>query len=183
MYLIFSKHYSQMNLLKFLKYKPQFLLGIIIVFLVALSDLFSKRIIFSILDNIALEENVKNPEIVITSFFSLVKVLNYGISFGMFNTLPNSQIIFCLIQLTIAFILFFWLFNSKKTYLTVAISFIIGGAFGNLIDRARYGAVADFLDFHINSYHWPAFNLADSFVFIGVTILLLDDLVLKKDKK
>lgn len=172
-----------MNLFKLLEQRKHFFIGILIIFLVAILDLVSKRVVFAILDQNALEQNIKNPEIIITSFFSLVRVLNYGISFGMFNNLQHSQIIFCVVQLIIVFILFFWLFNCKKMHLTIAISFIIGGAFGNLIDRARYGAVADFLDFHINSYHWPAFNLADSFVFIGVAILLLEDLVFNKGKK
>ena len=60
------------------------------------------------------------------------------------------------------------------------VSDLIGGAFGNLIDRIRNGAVADFLDFHLMTYHWPAFNLADSFVFIGVMILIFEDLIIKK---
>ena len=64
-----------------------------------------------------------------------------------------------------------------------ALGFIIGGALGNSIDRAKNGAVADFLDFHLASYHWPAFNLADSFVFIGVMILLLEDFIFKNSKK
>jgi signal peptidase II len=72
-------------------------------------------------------------------------------------------------------VLLIWLYRNEKIYLTYALGLITGGAVGNLFDRIKNGAVADFLDFHIASYHWPAFNAADSFVFIGVAILLLED--------
>ena len=73
-------------------------------------------------------------------------------------------------------ILIIWLYRNKKPYLAVAISLVIGGAMGNIIDRIYNGAVADFLDFHIKSYHWPAFNLADTFIFIGVFLLLAEEI-------
>jgi signal peptidase II len=165
-----------MNSQNFFTDKKLFFLSVIIAFFVAVSDLFTKRLIFSILENIG----SPNPEIKIFDFFSLVYVRNYGVSFGMFNKLAHSNIIFAGIQFLIALILFFWLYNNKKPAISYALSFIIGGAFGNLIDRLQNGAVADFLDFHIGNYHWPAFNLADSCVFIGVAILLLEDLIFKK---
>lgn len=171
-----------MNLPNIIKEKKLFFLGILIAFLVAFFDLLTKRIIFAALENIAFEQAIKYPEIKITSFFNIVYVWNYGVSFGMFNNLKNSQIVFCLVQLTIVLILSFWLYNNKKTHITCAVGFIIGGALGNVIDRARYGAVADFLDFHLFSQHWPAFNLADSFVFIGVMLLIFEDFIFKTKK-
>ncbi len=153
-----------------------FLLGIVIVLFTAILDLASKRIIFAILEN----TNLDNPEIVIFDFFSLVYVWNRGVSFGMFNSIDNAKIILSLLQFSIAFALFFWLFNNRKIHITWALGLIIGGALGNLFDRIKNGAVADFLDFHIAGYHWPAFNLADSAVFIGVVILLFEDLLFKK---
>ncbi len=156
---------------KFFKISNQklFFLGVLIALLVAIADLFTKRLVFAIL------EDYPNNQIKIFDFFNLVKVLNHGVSFGMFNSLENSQIIFSFIQLTIAVVLLFWLYNNQKIYFTYALGFIIGGALGNAFDRILNGAVADFLDFHIASYHWPAFNLADSFVFIGVIFLLFCD--------
>ncbi|MBU6339677.1 MAG: signal peptidase II [Rickettsiales bacterium] len=162
------------------KEKKLFFLGIFIAFLVVFFDLLTKRITFAILENIAFEQITKHPEIKVTSFFNLAYVWNYGVSFGMFNNVENSQIIFCLLQSSIAVILAFWMYNNNKTHVTYALAFIIGGALGNSIDRAKNGAVADFLDFHIASYHWPAFNLADSFVFIGVMILVFEDFIFKK---
>jgi signal peptidase II len=169
-----------MNSQNFFTVKKLFFLGTIIVFFVAFFDLLTKRIIFSALENIASVSNIPNPEIKITDFFSLVYVRNYGVSFGMFSKLANSNIIFSIVQFSIAFVLFFWLYRNQKPSTAYALSFIIGGALGNVIDRIKNGAVADFLDFHIGIYHWPAFNLADSAVFIGVTILLLEDFFFKK---
>lgn len=156
--------------------KKLFLLGILLAFFVAFFDLLSKRIIFSILE----WQEVTNPEIKIFDFFSLVYVWNRGVSFGMFSHLKNSHIIFSAIQFLIIIILFFWLHYNQKLHFTYAIGLIIGGAFGNLVDRIKNGAVADFLDFHIASYHWPAFNLADSCVFIGVMILVFDEVIFRK---
>ena len=72
-----------------------------------------------------------------------------------------------------------WLYRNQIVYLTIAIGLIIGGAIGNIIDRIFNEAVADFLDFYIGKYHWPAFNLADSAVFLGVALLLLENYFVK----
>ncbi len=168
-----------------MKFKKPFLLGLIVAFFSAIFDLLSKRYIFAMLENIGLRDNIEHPQIKVFDFFNIVHVWNRGVSFGMFNQLENSHIIFSVLQFLIIFVLFFWLYRNEKLHSSWALGLIIGGAFGNLIDRIRNGAVADFLDFHIGSYHWPAFNLADSCVFIGVMILLFDDLIFSKktDKK
>src|SRR5271155_211354 len=70
-----------------------------------------------------------------------------------------------------------WLSRAASPFLAVAIGLIIGGAVGNVIDRLRLGAVVDFLDFHLGGAHWPAFNLADSAICIGVAAMLLDGLL------
>ncbi len=145
--------------------------SIFLISLIAILDLASKRFIFAFL-----QEN----DIKVFEFFNLVKVWNRGVSFGMFNGLEYSQIIFSIIQAVIIFILFFLLYKTERKSHFYAFCLIIGGAFGNLIDRIQNGAVADFLDFHIASYHWPAFNLADSFVFIGVVILVFEDIFHKR---
>lgn len=159
--------------LKILQNQRLFILGVLIAILVAGADLLSKKLVFAFLDN------YPGQQIEIFSFFNLVKVWNRGVSFGMFNQLEHSKIIFSFIQLAIAFILLFWLYNNRKMHFTYALGFVIGGALGNALDRIQNGAVADFLDFYISTYHWPAFNLADSFVFVGVAILLFDDLFKK----
>ena len=163
-----------------MKVRKLFLLGIAIAFAVAFFDLLTKRIIFAILDNIALNTDTQNPEIVVFDFFSLVKVWNRGVSFGMFNQIASAPVILSLLQFSIMVIVFVWIYRNDKPHFAWALGLIAGGALGNLSDRVKNGAVADFLDFHIASYHWPAFNLADSAVFIGVAILVLDDLIFKK---
>ncbi len=170
--------------MKFLVNKPKiilkvnklFFLGIAIAFVGAFFDLATKRFVFAILTS----DGMQNPEIKLASFFSLVMVWNRGVSFGMFNSIENAALLLSLLQFSIALILFFWLFYNEKLPITWALGLIIGGALGNVCDRVKNGAVADFLDFYIGTYHWPAFNLADSIVFIGVMILIFEDLIFKK---
>jgi len=117
----------------------------------------------------------------VTSFFNLVMVWNFGISFGMFA--GDSEITrWLLIALTggLAVGLFIWLWRCGDRWLTLALGLVVGGAIGNIIDRMRYGAVADFLDLHIAGWHWPAFNIADACISIGVALLLLESIIRKK---
>ena len=167
-------------MLVFFKEKKLFFTGIFTAFIVAILDLISKKEIFEMLENRAVNGLFSDSQIEITSFFNLVHVWNRGVSFGMFNNLPNSWIIFSTIQFLIAAALLVWLFKNEKIHFSYALGLILGGAFGNLIDRILHGAVADFLDFHIFTYHWPAFNLADSAVFIGVMILCFDEIFFNK---
>lgn len=145
--------------------------------ILAFLDLFTKQLVFRIL------ETAPQGQIEVTSFFNLVTVLNRGVSFGMFADSAYSPIFFSIIVALITLIMLIWLYRNEKPYLAVAISLIIGGALGNLTDRIQNGAVADFLDFHLFGYHWPAFNLADSIVFIGVAMLIFEDLFTKNAKK
>ncbi len=184
--LIFGQKILQKILLRnfsFKNFSMWFFLGLLMAILIAGLDLMSKKIIFNIIDQYHLNHQYENSnfnELKIFSFFSLVKVWNKGVSFGMFNQLNNSEIIFSCIQGGIGLALLFWLYQVQKPYLAIALGLVIGGAFGNTIDRILNGAVADFLDFHIASYHWPAFNLADSSIFIGIAILLFDEFVFNK---
>ena len=116
-------------------------------------------------------------EIVVTSFFSVVKWWNQGVSFGVFNHGDGSSLQRWLLAVaTLAIIagLLRWLQKTPHRLPAVAIGMIIGGAIGNLLDRFHYGAVADFLYFHWHDYGWPAFNVADSCIVCGVGLLLLD---------
>lgn len=164
-----------MTVINFFKNKKLFFLGASIAVIVMFFDLLTKRLTFA-----ALENQVSQDYIEVSGFFNLVRVWNYGVSFGMFNNLEFGQVILSTIVLIITIAMLVWLYRNEKLYLTWALGFIIGGAIGNLADRIQNGAVADFLDFHLASYHWPAFNLADSFVFIGVAMLLIEDLILRK---
>ena len=118
----------------------------------------------------------------ITPFFNIVLTWNRGISFGIFSNQGSfSVIILSTIATLIVFFLAVWLMKAVNKKLIIGLICIIGGAIGNIIDRVYHGAVIDFLDFHIKSYHWPAFNVADSCIFIGATLIILDSLF--PDKK
>ncbi len=118
----------------------------------------------------------RNPAgIEVTSFFNLVMVWNTGVSFGLFSEDSASRS-WTLIAVSLAVMVWLgiWLWRNQSGPVAVALGMIIGGAFGNVIDRYRFGAVFDFLDFHAFGYHWPAFNVADSAIVLGVGLLLLD---------
>ena len=112
----------------------------------------------------------------IDGFFNLTYIRNTGAAFGLFAGSHEQLRLPFLIGvsiLAIGFILFMLKrLRDGETGLTTALAFILGGAAGNLIDRIVYGEVIDFLDLYWSSYHWPAFNVADSFITIGVAITL-----------
>lgn len=114
---------------------------------------------------------------VIRGFFNLVHVRNRGIAFGMMNRPGGGFVFYFLIAATVGAIglLIFWFRKLKdEDHGTVlGLSLILGGAIGNLIDRIRLGEVIDFLDFYMGSYHWPAFNVADSAITVGVLWLAI----------
>jgi signal peptidase II len=112
-------------------------------------------------------------------FFNLVTVWNYGISFGMFNNgSASGSIVFVGLALAIVVALLLWLRSATSPLVAAALGLVIGGAIGNVIDRLRFGAVFDFLDFHVAGWHWPAFNVADSAICFGVVLLCIDALFL-----
>jgi signal peptidase II len=164
---------------KYLSKKKLFFLALVFALLIAFLDLLSKHLVFSFLDKIAIEKQLQYPTLEVTSFFNLVQVWNKGVSFGMLNNLSDGKYIILTVNLSILSALLVWLYRNQIVYLTIAIGLIIGGAIGNIIDRIFNEAVADFLDFYIGKYHWPAFNLADSAVFLGVALLLLENYFVK----
>jgi signal peptidase II len=118
----------------------------------------------------------------VTSFFNIVLIYNRGMSFGLFNGGGGlNALMFSLVAAAIVVVLAYWLSRVDSPLLAVAIGLIIGGAIGNVIDRIRFGAVVDFLDFHAGSWHWPAFNVADSAICVGVAAMVLDGLLLRRE--
>jgi len=118
----------------------------------------------------------------ILPFLHLVLVTNKGAAFGMFKHIGSSFFIAASV-IAIIFVIYL-LIRGKEDHL--GLSLILGGAIGNLIDRILYGSVVDFIDLSIGKYHWPAFNIADSALSVGVTIILLNNLlklVIKKHAK
>ncbi|MCH7555668.1 MAG: signal peptidase II [Proteobacteria bacterium] len=115
-------------------------------------------------------------------FFNLVLVWNQGISFGIFGGGLLPPWLLGGVALAVALALVIWLRKAETRLLAATIGLVIGGALGNVVDRFRFGAVADFLDFHWAGYHWPAFNLADAAISVGVVILLLDALLIGDER-
>ena len=111
----------------------------------------------------------------VTSFFYIVFTWNHGASFSMFRNLGMAApfVLACLTGLIIGFI-GYYTFRRARAAERVPLAFILGGALGNLIDRIRFGAVIDFLDFHIGNWHYPSFNVADICITIGVGLYLLN---------
>ena len=116
-------------------------------------------------------------DVELTSFLSLISAWNHGVGFSLLTmTLPSGPYILSGLALAIAAGMLVWLLRVKRSVPAVALGLVIGGALGNVVDRLRLGAVFDFIDFHLGSYHWPAFNLADSALSIGVVLLIIDGL-------
>ena len=113
-------------------------------------------------------------DIVVTSFFTVVLAWNTGISFSQLGSIHPW--ILSSLALAIVAGLIAWVHRLRRQWPAVALALIIGGAIGNVIDRLRFGAVVDFLYFHWRDWGWPAFNLADSAITIGVVMLLIDGL-------
>ncbi|TAL56540.1 signal peptidase II [Pandoraea sp.] len=114
----------------------------------------------------------------VTSFFNLVLVYNRGAAFSFLSAADGWQRWFFTALGIIAAVVILWLLkrHSGQKLFCTALALILGGALGNVIDRVIYGHVTDFLDFHLNSWHWPAFNAADTAITCGAILLILDEL-------
>lgn len=113
----------------------------------------------------------------ITSFFNLVMVYNKGAAFSFLADQQGWQRYFFAGISFAASLLIIWMLrrNPSQKLFCSALSLILGGAIGNLIDRLAYGHVIDFLDVHIAGWHWPAFNVADGAITIGAVLFVLDE--------
>lgn len=111
----------------------------------------------------------------VTSFLKFVVAWNHGVSFGLFGGFYQySNIFFIIINSFIIIYIFFLLSKAESMLTESSYILILGGAIGNIIGRVDQGAVFDFLYFHLGEYSFPAFNLADSFIFVGVCCLIID---------
>ena len=117
----------------------------------------------------------------VTNFFNVVFTWNPGTSFSLFRALGESApMVIVIITAFVIGALSYYTFGRAQSYERLPLAFIIGGAMGNLIDRVRFGAVVDFLDFHIGGAHWPAFNVADIFICVGVGLYVLNWLLARR---
>ncbi len=122
----------------------------------------------------------------IMPFFKLTYVHNTGAAFSFLSEAGGWQRwFFAGLALAISVVIAVWLTRLKKheTLLAVALALVLGGAVGNLIDRLAYGYVIDFLDVYYDAWHWPAFNIADSAITLGVILMLAESFGLVQAKK
>tara|TARA_B110000881_G_scaffold191551_1_gene183595 strand:- start:193 stop:690 length:498 start_codon:yes stop_codon:yes gene_type:complete len=148
------------------------ILSLIIIFFVFASDRVSKVII--------IKHQLNSNSLFVNDYLNLELVWNTGISFGIFS--QNANIYYHSTTLLIFFVIVFLshLINKANFLDKIFLSLIFGGALGNLYDRLLYFAVPDFIDLHINDYHWFTFNIADIFITIGIILIIGKDLILNK---
>ena len=142
---------------------------------VLLIDFLSKNKIISIFKDGIVEK------IYVNEYLDFILVFNTGISYGLFSGGGDFQK-WILISLSILIIIFLLsLIRNESTILSkLSISFIIGGALGNVLDRFTYGAVVDFISLHARGFSWYIFNIADMFIVLGVILFILSQFILSK---
>jgi len=143
--------------------------------LVVILDQLTKYVVQSTL---SLHESIQ-----VTPFFNLVFVFNRGAAFSFLSDADGWQRMLFIALALAASVWIVWLLRKHptQTLFCLALSLILGGAIGNVIDRVIYGAVIDFLDFHAFGYHWPAFNVADMGISCGAALLVWEALTAKRD--
>ena len=124
----------------------------------------------------------QNSTIFINKFLNFELIWNTGIGFGLFSTDPNlfynlTSLFIFLVVLFLCYLIFRSNFFDK-----ICFSIVLGGALGNLHDRLIYFAVPDFIDFHVGDFHWFTFNIADIFITVGIILIIIKDLFVKKDE-
>jgi len=152
------------------------LLNFILIIAIFSVDRISKLYILKTLE---LENKV---DIYLTKYLNFYLIWNKGIAFGLFsfnesfiyNTITGIIIIICIVVAVMIYV------NSG--FKKFSLIFVLGGALGNLFDRIHYSAVPDFIDFHINGFHWFVFNVADIFITLGIICLIFDEIFVNNKK-
>ena len=145
----------------------------LVVIIVFISDRLSKAYVIKLIE-------INEREIFVNNFLNITLNWNRGIGFGLLSF--DATIIYHLISALILLIIIYLIYlmvlsnNSGK----IILSLIIGGAAGNLYDRLTYFAVPDFIDFHIENYHWFTFNVADIFISLGIFAMIVNEFILRK---
>jgi len=116
----------------------------------------------------------------ILPFFNLTFIVNYGFAFGFLNNPSLNQIIVILVIFSIIAYFLYLLIKTQDQFFRFSLILVLSGAVGNFIDRVLHGFVVDFIDIYSGSYHWPAFNLADSSITLGFILIMFNILFLNK---
>ena len=189
-------------------YKPGqfFLFGVIVILAIVFADQYTKWLVMETMLRASgdtpgffdwfttrqtvqyfMDQRETYNNVTLTPFLNFVMVWNQGVSFGLFDGAAGDtekgarmmSMIFIALSLVISLLMVIWLGLARRRCLAWALALIVGGAVGNVIDRVRFGAVADFVDLHYAGLHWPAFNVADSAIVIGAILMILDTMLCK----
>ena len=145
----------------------------LIILSICLFDQITKKLIIGYFDT-------NNSIIFLTSFLNFDLIWNDGIAFGLlgFDNQSSYNSVTFIIGLVILIVFYFIIISEN--HMSYFYSMVAGGALGNFIDRIRFSAVPDFIDFHIGDYHWFVFNIADIFISLGVFCLIIAEIFYKK---
>ncbi len=147
--------------------------------LIALATFFLDRLVKIYVINKT--EEIGSSEIFFSNYINIQLVWNEGIAFGLLSI--NESFFYNIITFFISIIIIILIYFAykSKSFEKVSYVLIIGGALGNLFDRIYYNAVPDFIDLHVNNFHWFIFNIADIFITLGILCLIFDEIFFKKE--
>ena len=153
-----------------------FYINLSLVILIFLIDRISKIYVIN------LDKKFLGSEIFSSKFLNIYLVWNEGIAFGLFSS--NDSNFYNILTFIIIFIIviLFYMITQSQGLQKYSLFMILGGAVGNVFDRILYKSVPDFIDFHINDFHWFIFNVADIFITIGVICMILTELIASNKK-
>jgi len=148
-------------------------LYLIVIFVVTLgSDIITKYLVIN-------NFNLGESKTIIPDFFNITYILNPGAIFGFLSTMNDTyrRIFFIVVSLIVIVAITYMIIKEKNKLSKISLVLILAGAFGNLIDRITVGSVIDFLDFELFGRHWYTFNIADSCITVGISLMILDILL------
>ena len=146
----------------------------LIFFLLVVIDIISKKYVYNLID--------LNSFVPLTFFIDLTHIHNFGISFGLFSGLISPWFL-VIIGLIVTIFIYYLMFSASDIIEEWGLLLIITGALGNIIDRSINGYVIDFIYLHYGSFYWPAFNIADIYITIGIMMIILNVIINFKKRK
>ena len=153
--------------MKFINFKKNIIINLITVISIFLIDRISKIYV------IKLDNNFNGAEIFSSNFLNIYLIWNEGIAFGLLSMADSELYNFISILISLIILVIIFMIFRAEGIKKFALLMILGGAIGNLYDRIIFGAVPDFIDFHIGNFHWFIFNFADVFITVGVFFMIL----------
>ena len=154
----------------------RFFINSSLVILIFLIDRISKIYVIS------LDKKFLGSEIFSSKFLNIYLVWNEGIAFGLFSSNDSNFYNILTFLIIVIIIILFYMITQSQGLQKYFLFMILGGAIGNVFDRILYKSVPDFIDFHINEFHWFIFNVADIFITIGIICLIFDEIFLERKR-